>query len=321
MVPIAGLSTSDDARPEHDIVSQEEQTDEVFYNPLPTCQERHHAKLVELIATEVGADARDIIDFEMMLYDTQRAVQGGLNNEFILGSRLGNLVMSYCAVEGLLQYLSSSDIANTVSLVALFDDEEIGSETAQGATSTFLASIIQRICLMTTIGPAADSIIPLHLQPATFQRSLRRSFAVSADMAHSTHPNYPSKYEPNHKPRMNHGVVIKANAKGRYSADSPGIALMEEVARRSKPASHCQRTSQGVPLQLFVARNDSTCGSTIGPVIASALGMRTVDVGNAQLSMHSIREMAGAHDIENAVNLFESFFWNYGDLELSHRAD
>ncbi|KAK3060804.1 hypothetical protein LTS18_011321 [Coniosporium uncinatum] len=137
-------------------------------------------------------------------------------------------------------------------------------------------------------------------------------------MAHSVHPNYPAKYESSHRPEMNKGTVIKINANARYATNSPGIVLLQEVARRAKPASTpiCAASSTaGVPLQLFVVRNDSSCGSTIGPMLSAALGARTLDLGNPQLSMHSIRETGGAWDVEHAINLFESFFVNFAELE------
>lgn len=123
-------------------------------------------------------------------------------------------------------------------------------------------------------------------------------------MAHSVNPNYASKYENDHKSEMNKGTVIKVNANARYATNSPGITLIQEVARRKK-----------VPLQLFVVRNDSSCGSTIGPMLAASLGARTLDLGNPQLSMHSIRETGGVYDVGYGVRLFEGFFEHFGELE------
>ncbi|KAG7150527.1 Aspartyl aminopeptidase like protein [Verticillium longisporum] len=123
-------------------------------------------------------------------------------------------------------------------------------------------------------------------------------------MAHSVHPNYAGKYEASHQPAMNGGTVIKINANQRYATNSPGIVLLQESARHA-----------GVPLQLFVVRNDSPCGSTIGPMLSAKLGVRTLDLGNPQLSMHSIRETGGSKDVEFAVRLFESFYERYGELE------
>src|SRR5450432_84318 len=139
-------------------------------------------------------------------------------------------------------------------------------------------------------------------------------------MAHSVHPNYAGKYEADHRPEMNKGTVLKINANARYATNSPGIVLLQEVARRAKPGRD-STTPAGVPLQLFVVRNDSPCGGTIGPMLAAALGARTVDLGNPQLSMHSIRECGGADDIEHAIRLFESFYVHYTDLEAKILVD
>ena len=123
-------------------------------------------------------------------------------------------------------------------------------------------------------------------------------------MAHSVNPNYSGKYESDHKPEMNKGTVLKINANARYATNSPGIVLLQEIARRAN-----------VPLQMFVVRNDSSCGSTIGPMLSAALGTRTLDLGNAQLSMHSIRETGGVYDVDYGVKLLESFFEHYSELE------
>ncbi len=284
--------------------------------PLKTVSERHHPYLVELL-TETMKDVspEDIVDFEMVLYDTQKACLGGLNNELIFSARLDNLMMSYCTLMGLIESSSSNtalDDERSIRLIALFDHEEIGSRTAQGADSTLLPSVIRRLSVSRSSSQDTGDI------STAYEQTLSRSFLISADMAHSVHPNYASKYESDHRPEMNKGTVIKVNANARYATNSPGIVLLEEVARRARKASFDKASSSsetGVPLQLFVVRNDSSCGSTIGPMLSAAMGTRTLDLGNAQLSMHSIRETGGAHDVEHAVNLFESFFVNYSSLE------
>lgn len=253
--------------------------------------------MVELIAQAAGVSSASIVDFELVLYDTQKACIGGLNDELIFSARLDNLGMSYCSTVGLINSLASPsalDEERSIRLISLFDHEEIGSETAQGANSNFLPSVIRRLSVL---GPATD-------KGTAYEQTLASSFLVSADMAHSVNPNYSYKYENDHKPEMNKGTVIKINANARYATNSPGIALIQELARRRK-----------VPLQLFVVRNDSSCGSTIGPMLAASLGARTLDLGNPQLSMHSIRETGGVDDVGHGVNLFESFFEHYSELE------
>lgn len=276
------------------------------FSPLKSVAERHHPYIVELIAKEAGVSSAAIVDFEMILYDTHNPCIGGLNNELIFSARLDNLEMSYCSTIGLVKSLASpSSLQNerSIRLISLFDHEEVGSTTAQGAGSDLLPAILRRLSVLQspeTRPSGQDSV-----QTATaYEQTLSSSFLISADMAHSVNPNYSAKYEADHKPEMNQGTVIKINANSRYATNSPGIVLLEEVARRIN-----------VPLQLFVVRNDSSCGSTIGPMLSAALGTRTLDLGNPQLSMHSIRETGGVYDVEYAIKLFESFFENFSELE------
>jgi len=237
-----------------------------------------------------------------VLYDTQKACLGGLNDEFIFSARLDNLNMTYCSVMGLIASANSAPLDNDASirLVACFDHEEIGSLSAHGADSNMLPAVLRRLSVI----PATDSSASDADVATAFEQTLSTSFLVSADMAHSVHPNYSGKYEANHRPEMNKGTVIKINANQRYATNSPGIVLLQEVAKRAS-----------VPLQLFVVKNDSPCGSTIGPMLSAKLGVRTLDLGNPQLSMHSIRETGGSHDVEYAIKLFEGFLNSYGELE------
>jgi aspartyl aminopeptidase len=232
--------------------------------------------------------------------------------------------MTYCAVEGLIQSLSSPsalDDESSIRLIACFDHEEVGSTSAQGAHSTLLPAVLRRLSVLPahydTVSDKSYVKVPREAEldiSTAYEQTLATSFLVSADMAHSVNPNYAAKYESDHRPEMNKGTVIKINAMQRYATNSPGIVLLQEAARRAKP-SQDSPTSAGVPLQLFVVRNDSSCGSTIGPMLSAALGTRTIDVGNAQLSMHSIRETGGTYDVEHGVRLFESFFEHFTDLE------
>ncbi|KAL8733832.1 MAG: hypothetical protein Q9166_001820 [cf. Caloplaca sp. 2 TL-2023] len=304
LFPIAGLVAAElnrtgeppiPADPESSVTSSE--TSNQPFAPLKASSERHHPYIVRILADEAGVSVSSIVDLEMILYDTQKACSGGLNNELIFSARLDNLGMSYCSVMGLINSLSSSsalDQERSIRLISLFDHEEIGSNTAQGADSNFLPAVIRRLSV---IGSSND-------KETAYEQTLATSFLVSADMAHSVNPNYSSKYEPEHKPEMNKGTVIKINANARYATNSPGIVLIQEVARRKE-----------IPLQLFVVRNDSSCGSTIGPMLSAALGARTLDLGNPQLSMHSIRETGGVYDVDYGVRLFESFFEHFSELE------
>ena len=305
LFPIAGLvdaelarqgKTAEQAKKE---ATQEDDTSGPF-QPLKAMTERHHPYIVELIADEAGVEAADVVDFEIILYDTQKSCIGGLNNELIFSPRLDNLEMSYCSIMGLIGSSSRSSLDNETSirLISLFDHEEIGSQTAQGADSNLLPSVIRRLSVMSS----AEGFDPE--ATTAYEQTLASSFLISADMAHSVNPNYAGKYESNHRPEMNKGTVIKINANARYATNSPGIVLLQEVARR-----------KDVPLQLFVVSNVSPCGGTIGPMLSAALGTRTLDLGNPQLSMHSIRETGGVYDVDYGIKLFESFFEHYSELE------
>jgi aspartyl aminopeptidase len=233
--------------------------------------------------------------------------------------------MTYCAIEGLIESVSEKHALNdegAIRLSVCFDHEEIGSTSAHGAASNLLPAVLRRLSVLPgghhdTSSELSYEKVPREqdLDIATaYEQTLSSSFLVSADMAHSVNPNYTHKYESDHRPEMNKGTVIKVNANQRYATNSPGIVLLQEVAKLAK-ASEDSTTSQGVPLQLFVVRNDSPCGGTIGPMLSAALGARTIDVGNPQLSMHSIRETGGVYDVEHGVRLFESFFQHFSELE------
>ncbi|KAL6715688.1 hypothetical protein ACLMJK_006649 [Lecanora helva] len=302
LFPIAGLIASElnrRGKGESRTTEKLEDLDSTSVNPLKEPTQRHHPYIVELIGKEARVQPSQIVDFEMILYDTQVACIGGIFNDLIYSQRLDNLAMSYCAMMGLINstsHTSSLEDEQSLRLISLFDHEEIGSQTAQGAHSNFLPTVIRRLTALPFVEDAAPDV-------DAYEQTLSRSFLISADMAHSVNPNYPAYYESEHKPEMNKGTVIKVNANARYATNSPGIVLVEEAARRA-----------GVPLQLFVVRNDSSCGSTIGPMLSAAGGIRTLDLGNAQLSMHSIRETGGVDDVDYAIKLFDSFFVHHTEI-------
>ena len=298
------------------------------FTPLKAMNQRHHPHLVELIAQDVGAKLEDVIDFELVLFDTQKACLGGLTNEFIFSARLDNLNQTFCAVQGLIESVSESsslEDESSIRLIAAFDHEEIGSMTAQGAFSAMLPAIIRRLSVLPASAFGENDSEKSYEQAGdpdlatAYEQTLSSSFLLSADMAHAVNPNYGGKYETDHRPQMNQGPVIKVNANARYATNSPGIALLQEIAR--KAAKRVDDDLEGVPLQLFVVRNDSTCGSTIGPMLSAHLGARTLDLGNAQLAMHSIRETAGTIDVHHAIRLFTSFFQHYSSLEKTILVD
>jgi aspartyl aminopeptidase len=301
LFPIAGLVAAELNKTSADEGKKEDEADE--FQPLKAVTERHHLPLVTLVAAEAGVSPDDIADFELVLYDTHKSCLGGLHDEFIFSPRLDNQEMTFCSVMGLVRSVSGSNSSSldsdpSIRMIACFDHEEIGSTSAQGADSNLLPAVLRRLSVLGNDSSASEA--------AAFEQTLSRSFLVSADMAHSVHPNYAGKYESSHQPEMNKGVVIKINANQRYATNSPGIVLVREAAKLASPP---------VPLQLFVVRNDSPCGSTIGPMLSAKMGVRTLDLGNPQLSMHSIRETGGSGDVEHGIGLFDSFFRNYGTLE------
>ncbi|KAL4897684.1 peptidase M18 [Aspergillus ambiguus] len=310
LFPIAGLVAAELNRTGADSKSTEsgtasEANEGAEFSPLKPITERHHPYFVELIAAEAGVKPADILDFEMLLFDTQKSCLGGMLEEFIFSPRLDNLNSSFCATVGLIDSVAAAtalDDEPSIRLIALFDHEEIGSRTAQGADSNMLPAVIRRLSVLPSSSGNEDI-------STAYEETLSTSFLLSADMAHAVHPNYSGKYEPDHRPEINKGPVIKINANARYATNSPGIVLLHEVARKAAEGG-----GEGVPLQLFVVRNDSSCGSTIGPMLSAALGARTLDLGNPQLSMHSIRETGGTYDVAHSIRLFTSFFQHYSNL-------
>ena len=210
------------------------------FRPLQAMTQRHHPHIVELIAAEAGVEPDQVVDFEMLLYDTQKACIGGLLNEFIFGARLDNLGMTYCATMGLIRSVAEKaalEDETAIRLISIFDNEEIGSQTAQGADSSMLPHLVRRLSVLPSSNfsesdseqsydKAGDTDVS-----TAYEQSLACSFLVSADMAHSINPNYGAKYEADHHPEMNKGPVIKINANARYATTSPGIVLIEEMAR------------------------------------------------------------------------------------------
>lgn len=251
----------------------------------------HHPLLLEVLAEQLKCSVEEIVDFELNVCDTQPSCLGGARKEFIFSGRLDNLASSYCALRALLD--SCPDTASLadescIRAIALFDNEEVGSDSAQGAGSPVMFQAMSRITRWLTRHTPSEGIE---------ERTIRKSFLVSADMAHALHPNYADRHEENHQPRLHEGLVIKHNANQRYATNSVTAFLFKEVAKVA-----------GVPTQNFVVRNDMGCGSTIGPILASGIGIRTVDCGMPQLSMHSVREMCGTEDVDISYRHFKAFY-------------
>ncbi len=221
------------------------------------------------IACELGIDANDVLFWDVMFHDAQPGELIGRDGELISAPRLDNLASCWAAVGAI-----SSDARDAVTVIALFDHEEIGSTTNRGAGSSLLDTVLERI----TSGLGGDR--------DEWHRALSRSVCLSADMAHATHPNYPERHEPGHWIALGGGPVVKTNASQRYATDARSAAMFIDACDRA-----------GVDLQQYVHRGDLPCGSTIGPITAARLGIPTVDVGAPQLSMHSARELMATADV------------------------
>jgi aspartyl aminopeptidase len=228
-------------------------------------------QLVRLVATETGADADEVVGFDLMLHDLTPPARLGAEQELIASARLDNQFSCWAGIEALRAGTDHGD--DVVPVVCLFDHEEVGSASTTGAAGPLLETVLDRV-VAARDGTADDR-----------HRALARSVCVSADMAHAVHPNYPDRHEPGHRPRPNAGPVLKVNTNQRYATDATTHAVFTRACEQA-----------GVPWQVFVSRNNIPCGSTIGPITATRLGIATVDIGCAQLSMHSARELAGAAD-------------------------
>lgn len=227
--------------------------------------------LEDLVASELGLSGREAIEgLELMLYDVVPSVISGLASEFVHAPRLDNLGSCHAGLEAL---CGASEAAPFTQVLALYDHEEVGSQSAEGADGPLLDAILERIVLAR--GGVREGL----------HRAKARSGFVSADMAHAVHPNYSDLHEPRHMPRINAGPVLKVNSNLRYASNPLSARLFTQACEQEE-----------VPLQRFVTRSDLACGSTIGPITASRVGIPTVDVGNPMLSMHSIREMCGSAD-------------------------
>ncbi|KAH7848214.1 hypothetical protein Vadar_002697 [Vaccinium darrowii] len=228
----------------------------------------HHPLLMQILSDELCCGIEDMASVELNIGDTQPSCLGGANNEFIFSGRLDNRSSSYCALRALVDSCGTpGDLKSehAIRMIALFDNEEVGSESAQGVGAPTMSEAMRRIV----------SCLAQEYVEGAFERAIRHSFLVSADMAHGVHPNFIDKHEEHHRPELQKGLVIKHNANQRYATSGVTAFLFKEVAR-----------IHNLPTQEFVVRNDMGCGSTIGPILASGVGIRIVDCGIAQLSMH-----------------------------------
>jgi aspartyl aminopeptidase len=233
-----------------------------------------------LLAEELGdVKPDDVLAWDLMAYDVQPATRSGVSREFIHASRIDNLASCHAALSAMNDSESDAEITRGI---VLYDHEEVGSRSAQGAASDFLRSCLQRLS-----GESSED----------YHRAVAKSFLITADMAHAVHPNYTDVHEPKHQPVLGGGPVVKINVNQSYATDGESWASFERWAREAD-----------VGTQRFVVRSDLACGSTIGPITAAELGIRTVDAGNPMLSMHSCREVAAAADVPKMIDIMKRFF-------------
>ena len=237
--------------------------------------------LTNIICSELNINKEDILDFDLYLADSTPACTFGVHDELISSGRLDDLSMCFAGLEALL----AAPLTDTTKVLAIFDNEETGSQTKQGAGSPFLASMLKRIAMAQ--GGSEEA----------YWQAVERAFMISADNAHAWHPNYPEKFDPTNHPVLGGGPVIKFNAAQKYASDAVSAAVFAEICREA-----------GVPCQRFVNHSDVAGGSTLGNILASSIPLRGVDMGNAILAMHSCRETGSVADHCCCVAAFTRFF-------------
>jgi len=237
--------------------------------------------LVNVICDELKIDRKDILDFDLYLADASPSCTFGVHDEFISSGRLDDLSMCFAGLEALL----AAPAGDVTQVLAIFDNEETGSQTKQGAGSPFLSAMLKRIALAQSGTEEA------------YWQAVERAFMISADNAHAWHPNYSEKFDPTNHPVLGGGPVIKFNAAQKYASDAVSAAVFAEICREA-----------GVPCQRFVNHSDVAGGSTLGNILASSIPLRGVDMGNAILAMHSCRETGSVADHEYCVRAFTCFY-------------
>jgi aspartyl aminopeptidase len=237
--------------------------------------------LMNIICSELSIKPEEVLDFDLYLADATPACTFGVHDEFLSSGRLDDLSMCFAGLEAMID----TDTADATKVLAIFDNEETGSQTKQGAGSPFLAMMLQRIAQAQSGSAEA------------WYQAIERAFMISADNAHAWHPNYSEKYDPTNHPVLGGGPVIKFNAAQKYASDAVSAAVFAEICRQAD-----------VPCQRFVNHSDVAGGSTLGNILASSIPLRGVDMGNAILAMHSCRETGSVADHLYTVKAFTQFF-------------
>lgn len=300
MVPIVGLEDS------------ETENVEPFSKPsfigssggdVTTFASTQPPRLVRAIANELGIKASEygnIVNWELELFDVQPATVGGLDKEFIFAGRVDDKLCSWAAIQALVDAQSTdTEDSSIIKAVGLFDNEEIGSLLRQGARGNFLPSVIERAVTSLNNDVSSTSVIG---------QTYANSFLVSSDVIHAVNPNFLGAYLENHSPRLNVGIVVSADSNGHMTTDSVSTAIMQRCADKV-----------GAKLQVFQIRNDSRSGGTVGPMLSSATGIRAIDCGIPQLSMHSVRATTGNLDPGLGVMAFLGFLNGFESVDKEFR--
>ncbi len=237
--------------------------------------------LLNTLSKELNISNEDIIDFDLFLYEFEKGSLIGKNEEFISSSRLDNLSMAHASIHA----ITNTNGKYGINLVSLFDNEEVGSSTKQGADSNMLVNILEKICL--SLGKDREE----------FFNTLYSSFMISADLAHAVHPNISEKHDPTNRPIMGGGPVIKINANQSYTSDAYSISIYKNICKEAN-----------VSYQEFVNRSDERGGSTIGPISSTHIDIPSVDIGSPILAMHSIRELGSVEDHYSIYKTFSKFY-------------
>jgi len=256
---------------------------------IPAWEKKHHGVLMNLLAEECNVSPESIVNFDIFLADNQPSTIAGVRDDFIFAPRIDNLLSMYAGLEGFIQSLENDSLQNdgNIRMLVGYDNEEVGSRSAQGAGSSFTEQVMRRL-----------SGTPRNFN--AFEESISKSMLLSADNCHAIHPNYASKHEIKMKPSLQGGPVIYTSGNQDFATTAVTATVIHELAQMAD-----------LEMQESMGRNDERGGSTIGPVLAAKLGIKTVDVGASQLSMHSCREMCGVMSPEQCTLLYNTYFQHY----------
>ncbi len=248
---------------------------------MGTADEDIHNYFKNHLARHLDVSADDILDYDLFIYNLDKACTVGASDEFICAPRLDDLSSVYALIQGIISQVNDNDI----HMICLFDNEEIGNRTKQGSASLFITMLLEKI--FQSLGKSRMELY----------EAVHRSLILSVDVAQAYHPNYGTKFDPTNTAELNKGIAFKIDTAQRYAYDTGAIAILQQLCEEYK-----------IPYQKFVNRSDATAGGTMGPVISTQLPARTVDIGVPLLAMHSAVETMGAKDLDSLIRLMEAFF-------------